>query len=71
MMRLNGTGRRILASRAIDVDWWSWDKLLVWTTIKDAYIQVIEDPTIRENLDVESILMVQPVWLLGVALLAD
>jgi len=60
MMRLNGTGRRILASRAIDVNWWSWDKLLVWTTIKDAYIQVIDDPTIRENLDVESVLMVQP-----------
>jgi len=60
MMRLNGTGRRILASRAIDVSWWSWDRVLVWTTIKDAYLQVVDDPTIREPLDVESILMVQP-----------
>ncbi len=60
MMRLNGTERRILASRAIDVNWWSWDRLLIWTTIKDAYLQVIDDPTIREPLDVESVLMVQP-----------
>ncbi len=60
MMRLNGTGRRTLARRAIDIAWWSWDKLLVWTTIKDAYIQMIDDPTITESLDADSVLMVQP-----------
>lgn len=60
MMRLNGTGRRPLVRGAIDAEWWSWDKLLVWTTIKDAYIQQIDDPTIREALDVEGVLMVQP-----------
>lgn len=60
MMRLNGTGRRPLVRGAVDAEWWSYDKLLVWTTIKDAYIQQIDDPTIREDLDVDEVLMVQP-----------
>ena len=60
MMRLNGTGRRPLARGATDAEWWSYDKLLVWTTIKEAYLQVVDDPSIREELDVESVLMVQP-----------
>lgn len=60
MMRLNGTGRRPLVRGAIDAEWWSYDTLLVWTTIKDAYLQAIDDPSQREILDVESVLMVQP-----------
>lgn len=60
MMRLNGTGRRALVRGAIDAEWWSWDKLLVWTTIKGAYLQIIDDPLQREEIDVESVLMVQP-----------
>ena len=73
MMRLNGTGRRSLARRAIDVEWWSYDKLLVWTTIKGAYIQVLDDPTIREELEVESVLKVQPAgyWGLRYTQVAD
>jgi hypothetical protein len=60
MMRLNGTDRRIIARRAIDIDWWSWDKLLIWSTIKAAFLQMIDDPIIREPLDVTSIIAVQP-----------
>jgi WD40 repeat protein len=73
MMRLNGTGRRPLVRRAIDVEWWSYDKLLVWTTIKEAYIQVVDDPTIREELEVESVLKVQPAgyWALRYLQVAD
>lgn len=73
MMRLNGTGRRPLVRRAIDVEWWSYDKLLVWTTLKDAYIQVVDDPTIREKLEVESVLKVQPAgyWALRYLQVAD
>lgn len=73
MMRLNGTGRRALVRGAIDAEWWSWDKLLVWTTIKGAYLQVIDDPLQREALDVESVLMVQPngYWGLRYVQIAD
>ena len=60
MMRLNGTGRRPLVRRASDAEWWSYDKLLVWTTLKNAYIQKIDDPTVREDLEVEAVVKVQP-----------
>jgi len=60
MMRLNGTGRRPLVRRAIDAEWWSYDKLLVWTTLNKAYIQTVDDASIHEDLEVESVVSVQP-----------
>ena len=73
MMRLNGTGRRPLVRRAMDVEWWSYDKLLVWTTLNQAYIQVVDDPSIHEDLNVESVVSVQPAgyWGLKVIQVAD
>lgn len=66
IMRLNGTERQVIARRAIDIDWWSWDKLLIWSTIKAAHLQMLEDPLTREPLDVTSVIAIQPSGYWGV-----
>ena len=60
MMRLNGTGRRALVRGAMDAEWWSDDWLLVWTASSEVYLQSLNDPTIREALELDSLFSVQP-----------
>ncbi|NWF68679.1 MAG: PD40 domain-containing protein [Chloroflexi bacterium] len=59
-MRLDGTQRTPIAQNASDVEWWSADTLLVWTTEHAAYLQPRNDGTQREDLDVAGVASVQP-----------
>jgi WD40 repeat protein len=58
-MRLDGTERTLLAEYATDVEWWSPDRLLIWTPGHQAYLQA-EGSTDREYLNVAQIVSVQP-----------
>lgn len=67
-MHLDGTQRTPLVPGAMDAEWWSEDYLLVWTTIKDAFLLNTLDPTIREYLPSTSIVSLQPRGYWGVQL---
>jgi len=58
-MRLDGTERTLLTEYATDVEWWSQDRLLIWTPGHQAYLQA-EGSVDREYLNVEQIVSVQP-----------
>ncbi len=58
-MRLDGTERTMITEYANDIEWWSADRLLVWTPGHQAYLQT-EGSTEREYLNVNSIISVQP-----------
>lgn len=58
-MRLDGTERTLITEYATDVEWWSADRLLVWTPGHHAYLQP-EGGTEREYLNVNSVVSVQP-----------
>jgi WD40 repeat protein len=58
-MRLNGTERTLITEYASDVEWWSADRLLIWTPGHQAYLQA-EGSLDREYLNVERIVSVQP-----------
>lgn len=59
-MRLNGTQRTLLASGAVDVQWWSGDTLLVWTSAREAYLRPAAGEDEREYLPVRGVISVQP-----------
>ncbi|MFN8373551.1 MAG: hypothetical protein U0694_11845 [Anaerolineae bacterium] len=59
-MHLDGTARTPLAANASDVEWWSNDRLLVWTPEHAAYLQSEDDSSAREYLDVDGVISVQP-----------
>lgn len=58
-MRLNGTERTLLTEYATDIEWWSSDRLLIWTPGHQAYLQS-EGSADREYLNVERVVSVQP-----------
>jgi WD40 repeat protein len=68
-MRLDGTQRSILASYAAEVDWWSDDRLLVWSGSNNAYLFSLVDGSI-EWLDFPGLVNVQPGGYWGVAITA-
>lgn len=69
-MRLDGTERTLLAEYAADVEWWSDDKLLIWTPGHTAYLR-LENGTDREYIDVDGIVSVQPYGHWGVLIEQD
>jgi WD40-like Beta Propeller Repeat len=58
-MRLDGTERTLVTEYATDVEWWSPDRLLIWTPGHQAYLQS-EGSVDREYLNVERVVSVQP-----------
>lgn len=58
-MRIDGTGRSLLAEYAADIEWWSENTLLIWTPGHQAYLRE-EGGTDREYLDVAGVISVQP-----------
>ncbi|MCA9889096.1 MAG: hypothetical protein KC546_12025 [Anaerolineae bacterium] len=75
MMRLDGTQRAPLsAGAAFDVQWWSQDRILVWTPDHRTYLRSLDDLDVeesREYLPAEGILAIQPNGYYALALLAD
>lgn len=58
-MRVDGTQRTPVAEEASEVLWWSQEKLLVWTSGRQAYLRDI-DEDVREYLPVKAVSSVQP-----------
>ncbi|MFW5709389.1 MAG: TolB family protein [Chloroflexota bacterium] len=58
-MRVDGTGRDVLADNATEVSWWDGDRLLVWSTSHEAYLL---DPAASEiePLSAPGLVSVQP-----------
>lgn len=75
MMRLDGTQRTPLSTgAAFDVQWWSQDRVLVWTPDHRAYLRSLADLDVeesREYLPAQGVLAVQPSGYYALALLAD
>ena len=71
-MRLDGTQRTVLADYASDIEWWSDDRLLIWTPGHQAYIRN-EQGTEQRFIDVSGIVSIQPssTWGLNIALDGD
>ena len=59
-MRLNGTERTFIARNVADVEWWTDNQVLVWTTAHEAYLQELDNPLNIQNLSVQSIISIQP-----------
>ena len=68
-MRLDGTNRTVLASYAAEVDWWSDDRLLIWSGSNNAYLFSLLNGEV-EWLEVPGLVNVQPGGYWGVALTA-
>lgn len=66
-MRLDGTGRTLIAENAAEVTWWNADTLLIWTPGKGAYLRA-EGGDAREYLNVDSVTSVQPGGRYGVVI---
>lgn len=63
-MHLDGSARSFITDRASDVEWWTDETYLVWTTARGAYLfPPADDPT---PLYVEQITTIQPGGLWGV-----
>lgn len=75
MMRLDGTQRTPLSTgAAFDVQWWSQERVLVWTPDHRAYLRSLADLDVeeaREYLPVQGVLAVQPSGYYALALVAD
>ena len=73
LMRLDGTVRRAAAERALDAEWWSAERLLVWTAQGAAYLQALNDPAAREPLALNAVFLVQPggYWAVRLRQVAD
>lgn len=69
-MRLDGTQRTPLVEYAADVEWWSADKLLIWTPTKDAYLRA-ENELEREYLNARGVVNIQPGGRWGVVVEQD
>ncbi len=59
IMRLDGTGRALVAENAAEVEWWDANTYLIWTPGKEAYLQGIGSDE-REYLSVSGISSIQP-----------
>lgn len=69
-MHLDGTDRTLLVDYAADVEWWSDDRLLVWTPGHVAYLQTVGSEE-REYIDVRGVVSVQPGGRWGLTLEQD
>ncbi len=59
-MRLNGTERTFIARNVAEVEWWSNNHVLVWTTVYEAYLQDLDNPLNILNLPTQSTISIQP-----------
>ncbi len=64
-MRLNGTGRALVAESASEVEWWGENTFLIWTPGQMAYLRDAAG-TERDHLNVQSVVSVQPNGTYGV-----
>lgn len=69
-MRLDGTQRRTLVTYASEVEWWSEDRILVWTASQDAYLFSLSTAEI-ERLPVPGLVNVQPGGYWGTTITLD
>jgi len=67
-MRLDGTQRTPLVGFVMDVEWWSAEALLVWTTAGEAYVMPEDNREQRDYLPVDGVIAVQPGGRWGVRL---